>query len=47
MVCDKIDLYKAAHQRVLGVAADTLEVALPRDIVMKNVLSFLILILPS
>ncbi len=42
-LCDKIDYYKAAHQRVLGEAADTLEVGLPRDIVVKNVLPFLIL----
>ncbi len=33
--------YKAEHQRVLDVATTTLELALHRDIVMNNVLSFL------
>ena len=38
---DKIIHYQAEHQRVLDVAGTSLELALPRDIVMKNVLSFL------
>lgn len=33
--------YKAEHQRVLDEAASTLELALPRDILMNTVLSFL------
>ncbi len=40
-VLDKITYYKAEHQRVLDVAATTLELTLHRDIVMNNVLSFL------
>ena len=33
--------YQAEHQRVLDMAVTTLVLALPHDIVMKNVLSFL------
>ena len=40
-VLRKIAHYKAEHQRILDEAADTLEVGLPRDIVMKSVLPFL------
>jgi len=40
-VRDKLIHYKAEHQRVLNVAGTTLVLALPRDIVMKNILSFL------
>ena len=42
-LCHLLDYYKVEHQRILDDAADTLEVAIPRDIVIKNVLSFLIL----
>ncbi len=42
-LCDKIDFYKAAHQRILDEAADAIEVGLPRDVVRKNVLPFLVL----
>ncbi len=42
-LCQLLDVYKFNHQHILGEAADTLEVALPRDIVVKNVLPFLIL----
>ena len=37
----KIDHYKAKHQRILEEAATTLQLVLPRDTVMNNVLSFL------
>ena len=37
----KIIHYKAQHQHVLEEAATTLQVALPQDIVIKNVLPFL------
>ncbi len=40
-VLRKIINYQAEHQRVLEEAADTLGLALPRDIAMNNVLSFL------
>ena len=40
-VLDKIHHYKAEHQRVLDVAATRLQLALPQDIVMNSVLSFL------
>eukprot|EP00574_Skeletonema_japonicum_P014714 CAMPEP_0201717370 /NCGR_PEP_ID=MMETSP0593-20130828/3109_1 /ASSEMBLY_ACC=CAM_ASM_000672 /TAXON_ID=267983 /ORGANISM="Skeletonema japonicum, Strain CCMP2506" /LENGTH=322 /DNA_ID=CAMNT_0048207401 /DNA_START=63 /DNA_END=1031 /DNA_ORIENTATION=+ len=40
-VLDKMIYYKAEHQLVLDVAATALELALHRDIVMNNVLSFL------
>eukprot|EP00984_Skeletonema_dohrnii_P011828 scaffold4743_cov102-Skeletonema_dohrnii-CCMP3373.AAC.4 len=40
-VLGKIIHYKAQHQRVLEEAATTLQVALPQDIVIKNVLPFL------
>jgi len=40
-VRDKMIHYIAEHQRVLDVAAATLELILPRDLVMKNILSFL------
>ena len=40
-VLDRMIHYKAEHQRVLDVAGTTLVLALPRDIVMKNILSFL------
>eukprot|EP00573_Skeletonema_grethae_P009625 CAMPEP_0201692940 /NCGR_PEP_ID=MMETSP0578-20130828/5700_1 /ASSEMBLY_ACC=CAM_ASM_000663 /TAXON_ID=267565 /ORGANISM="Skeletonema grethea, Strain CCMP 1804" /LENGTH=318 /DNA_ID=CAMNT_0048178397 /DNA_START=24 /DNA_END=980 /DNA_ORIENTATION=- len=40
-VLDKIIHYQTEHQRVLDVAAATLELALPRDIAINNVLSFL------
>ena len=33
--------YKADHRRILILAASMLEVALPRDIVVKRVLPFL------
>ena len=39
----KIVRYKAEHRRVLDEAATTLQFALPRDILMNNVLSFLAL----
>ncbi len=35
--------YQAEHQRLLNVAATTLQLSLPRDIVMNSVLSFLAL----
>ncbi len=41
LVLHNIPHYKAAHLRSLDAAATTLEMALPRDIVMDNVLSFL------
>ena len=37
----KFNRYEEEHQRVLDVAAATLELALPRDIAINNVLSFL------
>ena len=37
----KIIGYKTEHQRILAEAATTLQLVLPRDIVMNNVLSFL------
>jgi len=40
-VLGRILHYQAEHQRVLDVAVTTLVLALPYDIVMKNVLSFL------
>eukprot|EP00985_Skeletonema_marinoi_P007625 scaffold3368_cov85-Skeletonema_marinoi.AAC.1 len=40
-VLRKIIHYKAQHQHVLEEAATTLKLALPQDIVMKNVLPFL------
>jgi len=40
-VLHKIIQYKAQHQHVLEEAAATLQVALPQDIVIKNVLPFL------
>jgi len=40
-VLDKIIHYKAEHQRIVGEAATYLQLALPNDIVMKNVLPFL------
>ena len=40
-VRDKLIHYKAEHQRVLDVAGTTLVLALPRDLVMNHVLSFL------
>ncbi len=47
-VLRKIILYKAEHQRILDEAATTLfGLALPRDIVMNSVLSFLAFALPS
>ncbi len=42
-VLDKILHYKVEHERVLDEAAATIELALPRDIAMNNVLSFLTL----
>jgi hypothetical protein len=42
-VLGKVNHYKAKHQRVLDEAASTLELGLPRDIVMNNVLRFLAL----
>ncbi len=41
VVLHQINHYKAEHQRVLDEAATTLQLALPRDIVMNNVLPFL------
>ncbi|KAK1737799.1 leucine-rich repeat domain-containing protein [Skeletonema marinoi] len=40
-VLGKIVRYKAQHQHVLDEAATSLQLALPQDIVMKNVLPFL------
>ncbi len=40
-VLDKIIHYKAEHESVLDDAATALQLALPRDLVMDNVLSFL------
>eukprot|EP00984_Skeletonema_dohrnii_P011216 scaffold4460_cov64-Skeletonema_dohrnii-CCMP3373.AAC.1 len=40
-VLGKIIHYKAQHQRYLNEAASTLQLALPQDIVMNNVLPFL------
>jgi len=40
-VLRKIIHYKAEHQRIVGEAATYLQLALPNDIVMKNVLPFL------
>ncbi|KAK1733623.1 hypothetical protein QTG54_015674 [Skeletonema marinoi] len=40
-VLHKIILYKAQHHRYLNQAATTLQLALPSDIVIKNVLPFL------
>ena len=40
-VLDKMIHYKAVHQRILDEAATSLQLALPRDLVMNNVLSFL------
>ena len=40
-VLDKILHYQAEHQRILDEAAAALELALPHDIAMNNVLSFL------
>mmetsp|Transcript_13129 Transcript_13129/g.16730 ORF Transcript_13129/g.16730 Transcript_13129/m.16730 type:complete len:110 (-) Transcript_13129:29-358(-) len=40
-VLRKIIQYKAQHQHVLEEAATTLKLALPQDIVMKNVIPFL------
>ena len=37
----KIDHYQAEHQRILNEAETTLQLALPRDIAVNNVLSFL------
>lgn len=42
-ILDKIIHYKAEHRRLLGEAATTLQHALPQEIVMNNVLSFLAL----
>ena len=42
-VLDKIAHYQAEHQRILDEAETTLQLALPRDIVVNNVLSFLAL----
>ncbi|KAK1737793.1 leucine-rich repeat domain-containing protein [Skeletonema marinoi] len=41
LVLGKIVRYKAQHQHLLDEAATTLQLALPKDIVMKNVLPFL------
>ena len=43
VVLGKIDHYKAKHQRVLDETATRLQLALPQDIVMNSILSFLIL----
>ena len=40
-VLHKIVKYKAEHQRIVDEAATTLQLALPQDIVMNNVLPFL------
>ena len=40
-VLHKIDHYKAEHRRYLNEAATTLQLALPSEIVLKNVLPFL------
>ena len=40
-VLEKMMLYRAQHKASLGDAATTLQLALPRDIVMNNVLPFL------
>ena len=40
-VIRNIDRYKAQHHSYLNEAATTLQLALPQDIVIKNVLSFL------
>ena len=40
-VLEKIILYQEEHQLVLDEAATTLQLALPREIVMNNVLPFL------
>ena len=40
-VLGKIILYRAKHDRLLNEAATTLQFALPQDIVMNNVVSFL------
>ena len=42
-VLDKIAHYQAEHQRILDEAETTLQLALPRDIVVNNVLSYLAL----
>ena len=42
-VFDKIAHYQAEHQRILDEAETTLQLALPRDIVVNNVLSYLAL----
>ena len=39
----KIIHYQAEHQRILDEAGSNLQLALPRDIVMYNVISFLII----
>ena len=39
-VLDKIAHYQAEHQRILDEAETTLQLLLPRDIVVNNVLSF-------
>ena len=43
VVLGKIDHYKSKHQRILNEAGTTLQLALPREIVMNNVLPFLAL----
>jgi hypothetical protein len=40
-VLHKVLQYKAEHRRLLNEAAITLQLALPNDIVFKNVLPFL------
>ncbi len=47
LVLRKLDRYRAKHQVVLNEAATTLQLALPRDIVMNGVLPFLDLPLHS
>ena len=42
-VLRKVNHYKAEHQRVLDEAASTLQLCVPRDIVMNNVIPFLAL----
>ncbi len=42
-VLDKIAHYQAEHQRILDEAETTLQLALPRAIVVNNVLSYLVL----
>ena len=38
---DKLAHYKAEHQRLLGETETTLQLALPREIVMNNIIPFL------